>query len=172
MKIVSTIVRTFLGLILLVGMPVLWADAQSRPAQTKPIEKPPAPPPPTGKPKPAPPTRPPSLRLAATTPPTVGNPVAVEFEFSDWQQAIGYEVDIADAATLATRQTMKFPATSATAGTITIHLAVNVMPTAMGIYVFIARGVMPGNMLTTNSEPSDPWERKPGPPGKPVAIGK
>lgn len=116
------------------------------------------------------PPRPPQRATAAA--PTVGNPVAVEFEFTDWMQAVGYEVDIADATTLAVRQTMKFSAIPAITNTITIHLAVNVQPVAMGTYVFIARGVMPNSLVTPSSEPSDAWQRLAGPPGKPVALGK
>lgn len=102
--------------------------------------------------------------------PIVGNPIAVEFEFLDWEQATGYEVDIVEQATRVVTNTLRYGPSRALAGTITVHLEVNVQPTAHGVYVFIARGVLPGG-VTENSAPSDPWERIPGPPGKPVAIG-
>ena len=108
--------------------------------------------------------------VQASAPP-VSNPVALEFEFSDWAQATGYQVDIIDAETLAVKQTLRFNAQPAVAGTNTLHLPVNVQPVAHGLYAFVARAVLPDS-VSPSSEPSDPWQRLPGPPGKPVAIGK
>lgn len=110
-------------------------------------------------------------RVTAQTPPVVGNPVAVEFEFLDWAQATGYEVDIVEQTTKVVQNTLKYGPSPALPGTITIHLDVNVQPMAHGTYVFVARGVTKAG-LTPNSVPSDPWQRVPGPPGKPVALGK
>jgi len=107
----------------------------------------------------------------ATTPPPVGNPSAVEFEFLDWAQATGYQVDIIDTTTLVVKQTLRFDAQPPQTGTVTLHYPVNVQPVAHGLYAFVARAVLPTG-VSPDSVPSDPWQRLPGPPGKPVAIGK
>jgi hypothetical protein len=128
------------------------------------------------KPTPAPATQKPSapakVAQTATTPPPVGNPIACEFEFTDWMQATGYQLDIIDATTMVVQQTLRFNAVTALPGTNTIRVPVNVQPVAHGLYAFVARAVLPNGTMSPSSEASDPWQRLPGPPGKPVALSK
>lgn len=84
---------------------------------------------------------------------------------ADAKQVTSYELDILR-PDLTVVQTLTVPAVPPDASN-QIDLPVNVQPTAFGSYTFVARAVA-GSIKTSNSPNSDPWERAPGPPSKPV----
>jgi hypothetical protein len=113
------------------------------------------------------------LLVALLQLPLVKNPSGIIFTCStDHDTVTGYEVDIVrtvDNVDVAI-QTINIgkPAKDAV-GDCTAML--NVQPIAFGIYVFKARAIA-GTVKSSDSLPSDSWERAPGAPGKPRPGGE
>lgn len=102
--------------------------------------------------------------------PPVKNPTAVSFTSVDHANAAvtGYEVDIVVNSTNAVLQTIavaKSATTVLTNGDIRIGL--NVQPIAFGTYRIVVRTIA-GTVRSSDSVSSDPFERSPGAPSKPV----
>jgi hypothetical protein len=97
----------------------------------------------------------------------VKNPTQVEFTSPDHALLSAYEVDIVRAdSTVAQTLTI-----AASMGVVqpngNIRLMLNVQPIAFGQYTIVVRAVA-GTLESDNSPASDPWERVPGAPSKPV----
>lgn len=111
------------------------------------------------------------LAAVAASAQTVQNPRRVIFTASeDHDQLTAYEIDIVRVSDGVVMQTISagLPAPDGN-GDVTVGL--NVQPIAFGTYVVRVRAVA-GTNKSVDSEPSNLWERVPGPPGKPSVGGE
>lgn len=107
----------------------------------------------------------------------VTNPSAVEFTSADHTDpaVTGYELDLkvctSPTACTSVIQTINISKANVTSVTGTnpqvYRAAINVQPITFGSYVGVMRTVA-GTIKSADSTPSDPFNRVPGPPSKPV----
>lgn len=103
------------------------------------------------------------------------NPTIIEFSSIDHASGAvtGYEADI-QTPTGGVVQTLTIAksAVSVVSGTLgdpaaVYRVSINVQPITFGSYITVMRTVA-GAAKSDNSLPSNPWDRVPGPPGKPA----
>lgn len=107
----------------------------------------------------------PASAFAQSTP--TKNPTTVQFVVStDHAQVTSYELDLVRASDDAVVQTLSLgkPTPDATS---TAQVTINVQPIAFGTYYGVMRAVA-GTAKSTNSAPSNQFERAPGAPSKVV----
>lgn len=99
---------------------------------------------------------------------TVNNPTAVEFTSPDHNVAetTGYEIDIVQGSTVVQTLTVAKANTTVLSNG-DIHVNVSVQPIKFGTYTVVVRTIA-GSLKSSNSLASDPWNRVPGAPGKPI----
>ena len=97
--------------------------------------------------------------------PPVKNPSGVSFTSPDHATVTGYEVDVIDGSGAVVQTIVTGKGTQAADGTVTLSL--NLQPITFGVYTLKVRAVA-GSVKSIDSAASDPWERVPGPPSKPV----
>ena len=99
--------------------------------------------------------------------PPVKNPSGVSFTSPDHATVTGYEVDIVNSSAAVVQTIVTGKGTQAVDGTVT--LALNVQPIAIttALYTLRIRAVQDMSK-SADSIDSDPWERTPGRPSKPV----
>lgn len=104
---------------------------------------------------------------------TVRNPTQVEFTSADHANAAvtGYELDIVRKSDNVVIQTLDLgkPASvgTGTDGHPLVRTTINVQPINFGLYYSLARTVA-GVVESSNSLPSNDWERVPGAPSRPI----
>jgi hypothetical protein len=99
-------------------------------------------------------------------PPPLRNPSGLCFTSADHANVTAYEIDIVKTSDGAVLQTITVPKTSTTMVGTEVRVDVNVQPVAFGTYTFRARAVV-NTVKSTDSVPSDQWDRAPGQPSKP-----
>jgi len=97
--------------------------------------------------------------------PPVKNPTQLAFTSVDHAASTGYEIDIVT-PTAAVLQTLTIAKAATTVLNGEVLVTVNVQPVTFGTYTFVARTLV-NTLKSSNSLPSDSWERAPGQPSKP-----
>ena len=98
--------------------------------------------------------------------PPVKNPTGLEFTCPDHATDTGHEVDVINSSGTII-QTLAVGDPAEVAGKVTVKI--NVQPITFGTYTFKVRALA-GPIIGQDSVASDPWERVPGPPSKPVVT--
>ena len=99
--------------------------------------------------------------------PPVKNPSGVSFTSPDHAAVTDYEVDIVDSTGTVIRTIVAGRGTQAADGTVTLSLNIQPIAISPDPYTLHIRATA-GASKSEDSESSDPWERTPGRPSKPV----